>query len=83
MFLKTQINIDFEPLNELIQSGNLPTDANTRLMMNDTTVYALTGKHFYEDRMQSHHGFRIVENASCDVGEVIILVNYELMWKDN
>ena len=83
MFLKTQITIDFEPLNELIQSGRLPSDGNTRLMMNDNTVYALTGKHFLDDRLQTYHGIRIIENATCDIGEIVVLVNYEFMWKES
>ena len=47
--------------------------------MNNNTVYALTGKYFYDDRIQTYRGFKIIQDEHLNVGEVIILVNYERM----
>lgn len=81
MYLKTEIEVDFDPLDELIKSHKLPRDGYTHLMMNDYTVHALTGKHFYDDRLQTYYGYRIIEGRDCRVGEVVVLVNYDSMAK--
>lgn len=79
MYLKTQVNVDFAPLDNLLDSMDIPRDGHTKLMMNNNTVRALTGKCFYDDRRQTYHGFEIIEGYDCGVGEVIVLVNYESM----
>lgn len=79
MYLNTEIKIDFTPLNELIESHKLPRDGYTHFMMNDYTVHALTGKHFYDDRRQTYYGYEILEGRYCKVGEVVVLANYEKM----
>ena len=74
------ICIDFTILNNTLESyDDIPRDGNTRLAMNDKTIYQLTGHHFYDDRRQTYYGFRIIQNEDLDIGEVIILVNYERM----
>ena len=75
MYLNTEIDIDFTQLDELIESHNLPRDGYTHLMMNDYTLYALTGKHFYDDRHQTYYGYEILEGRYLRVGEVVVLVN--------
>lgn len=80
MRLDTNISIDFTSLNTMLDPcNNIPRDGNTRLAMNNNTVYALTGKYFYDDRIQTYHGFKIIQDEYLNVGEVIILVNYERM----
>lgn len=79
MRFNTQINIDFKNLEEMLMHRDIPRDGHTRLVMNDKTVYALTGKHFYDDRRQTYFGHPIIEDYSCDIGEIIILVNFEEM----
>lgn len=80
MKCNTNICIDFTILdNTLASYDNIPRDGNTRLAMNDKTVYKLTGHHFYDDRLQTYYGFQIIQDEDLDIGEVIILVNYERM----
>lgn len=79
MRLNTKIQIDFDLLNNVLMSKNIPRDGNTRLAMNDRTIYQLTGHHFYDDRLQTYYGFQIIQDEDLDIGEVIILVNYERM----
>lgn len=80
MKCNTNICIDFTTLdNTLASYDNIPRDGNTRLAMNDKTVYKLTGHHFYDDRLQTYYGFQIIQDEDLDIGEVIILVNYERM----
>lgn len=80
MKCNTNICIDFTTLdNTLASYDNIPRDGNTRLAMNDKTVYKLTGRHFYDDRLQTYYGFQIIQDEDLDIGEVIILVNYERM----
>lgn len=80
MKCNTNICIDFTILdNTLASYDNIPRDGNTRLAMNDKTVYKLTGHHFYNDRLQTYYGFQIIQDEDLDIGEVIILVNYERM----
>ena len=77
MRLPTNILINFEALNTMLNNPTIPRDGTTRLMMNDYTVHILTGKHFYDDRRQTYRGYPIIEGYDCAVGEVIVLVNYE------
>ena len=77
MRLNTEIQIDFKILKDILLSGNVPHDGNTCLAMNDKTIYTLTGHHFYDDRRQTYYGFKIIQDENLDIGEVIILVNYE------
>lgn len=78
MRCNTKISIDFTPLNTMLDScDNIPYDGNTRLAMNNKTVYTLTGKYFYDDRRQTYYGFKIIQDEDLDIGEVIILVNIE------
>jgi hypothetical protein len=77
MLLPTNIITDFQDLNTMLEEHNIPCDGHTKLAMNDYTVHALTGKHFYQDRRQTYYGFSIIEDSWCSVGEVIVLVNYE------
>lgn len=80
MKCNTNICIDFTMLdNTLLLYDGIPRDGNTCLAMNDKTIYKLTGHHFYDDRRQMYYGFRIIQNEDLDIGEVIILVNYERM----
>ena len=79
MLLKTKVEIDSTPLNGLLTIGLIPHDGNTRLMMNNQTVHALTGKYFYDDRRQTYNGFKIIQDENCSLGEVVILVDYEYM----
>ena len=80
MRCKTCISIDFTILDNTLESyDDIPRDGNTRLAMNDKTIYQLTGHHFYDDRRQTYYGFKIIQDEGLDVGEVIILVNYERM----
>ena len=80
MKCNTNIYIDFTMLNNTLESyDDIPRDGNTRLAMNDKTIYQLTGHHFYDDRRQTYCGFQIIQNEDLDIGEVIILVNYERM----
>ena len=82
MKLNTEIVVDFKPLDKLLSKHEIPRDGYSRLMMNDNTVYALTGKHFYDVRRQTYYGFEIVQNQECAVGEVIVLVDYERIVRD-
>ena len=77
MRLDTNIKIDFSILDSILEEHAIPSDGHTRLAMNDYTVHALTGKHFWQDRRQTYFGYQIIEDSWCAVGEVIILVNYE------
>lgn len=78
MRCKTCISIDFTILDNTLESyDDIPRDGNTRLAMNDRTIYQLTGHHFYDDRLQTYYGFQIIQDEDLDIGEVIILVNYE------
>lgn len=77
MRLPTNVLINFGSLDKMLEEFAIPRDGNTRLMMNDYTVHALTGKHFYDDRRQTYFGFQIIEGRECAVGEVVVLVNYE------
>ena len=80
MRCKTCISIDFTILDNTLESyDDIPRDGNTRLAMNDKTIYKLTGHHFYDDRRQTYYGFQIIQDEDLDIGEVIILVNYERM----
>lgn len=80
MRCKTYISIDFTILDNTLESyDDIPRDGNTRLAMNDKTIYKLTGHHFYDDRRQTYYGFQIIQDEDLDIGEVIILVNYERM----
>lgn len=81
MKCKTNISIDFTSLDTMLESlvGNIPRDGNTHLAMNDNTIYQLTGHHFYDNRLQTYYGFQIIQDEDLDIGEVIILVNYERM----
>ena len=80
MKCNTNICIDFTILDNTLESyDDIPRDGNTRLAMNDKTIYQLTGHHFYDDRRQMYYGFQIIQNEDLDIGEVIILVNYERM----
>lgn len=79
MRLDTEIKINFYALDEILTESTIPHDGYTCLMMNDYTVSCLTSKHFYDDRHQSYHGYPIIQNEHCAVGEVILLVNYERM----
>lgn len=75
MILDTSISIDKSSLVRILEEEHLPY--GTRLMASDTTVSALTGKHFYDVRCQTFMGYPIIEDHNCALGEVIILVNYE------
>lgn len=78
MRCKTCISIDFTILDNTLKSyDDIPRDGNTRLAMNDKTIYKLTGHHFYDDRRQTYYGFQIIQDEDLEIGEVIILVNYE------
>ena len=80
MKYNTNISINFTTLDNTLESHrDIPRDGNTRLAMNDRTIYQLTGHHFYDDRLQTYYGFQIIQDEDLDVGEVIILVNYERM----
>lgn len=80
MKCNTNIHIDFTILDNTLESyDDIPRDGNTRLAMNDKTIYKLTGHHFYDDRFQTYYGFQIIQDEYLDIGEVIILVNYERM----
>ena len=77
MRLDTEIKINFNALDAMLTESTIPRDGTTHLMMNDNTVSCLTGKHFYDNRRQIYHGYPIIQNESCALGEVILLVNYE------
>lgn len=80
MKCNTNICIDFAILDNTLESyDDIPRDGNTRLAMNDKTIYQLTGHCFYDNRRQTYYGFQIIQNEDLDIGEVIILVNYERM----
>lgn len=80
MKCKTFLSIDFTILNNTLESyDDIPRDGNTRLAMNDRTICQLTGLHFYDDRLQTYYGFQIIQDEDLDIGEVVILVNYERM----
>ena len=63
-------------LNNMIKQvkRSLKYNKNTRLMMNDTTVKVITGKHFYDDKLQSYENISIVESCDLEYGEVIVLI---------
>lgn len=82
MRLNTEIVVDFKPLDKLLSAHEIPRDGYTRLMMSDDTIYALTGRHFCDDRSQTCYGFEIVQNNRCAAGEVVVLVDYERMTCD-
>ena len=77
MILNTNIEINFEELDKMLTERAIPSDGHTRLAMNDYTVHALTGKHFWQDRRQTYYGYSIIEDSWCRVGEIVVLVNYE------
>lgn len=84
MKCNTNICIDFTMLYNALESyDDIPRDGNTCLAMNDNTIYQLTGHHFYDDRHQTYYGFKIIQNEYLDIGEVVILVNYERMKTQN
>lgn len=79
-FLKEKIiktdDINIQFLNNTIESlkNNIKYNKNTRLMMSESTVKEITGKYFYEDRMQKYLDIPIIEDCSLEYGEVIILI---------
>ena len=79
MFLDCNVQIDFEPLNKLIDSHAVPKDGDSSLVMSNGTVRVLTGKSFGEIPNQSYCGYRIFRDDTLALGEVIVLANFEVM----
>lgn len=45
----------------------------TRLLINNKTIYQLTGSYFHDDRKQTYQGIPFIQDETLEYGEVIVL----------